>query len=138
MRERDRYLKLVEWSEEDGCYVGTCPGLMHGGVHGGDEARVYRELCEVVDEWIAIFKRDGKPLPEPTAGKSYSGKFVLRVRPELHKALAIRALAEDESLNALCERTLADAVGAAGAARGAAPRRAARSSSGAAGRRRGG
>ena len=32
MRERDRYLKLVEWSEADGCYVGTCPGLMFGGV----------------------------------------------------------------------------------------------------------
>ena len=34
MKKRDRYLKMVEWSEEDRCYVGTCPGLMLGGVHG--------------------------------------------------------------------------------------------------------
>ena len=36
MKASDRYLKIVEWSDEDGCYVGTCPGLMLGGVHGDD------------------------------------------------------------------------------------------------------
>ena len=44
MKESARYVKIVEWSDEDGCYVGTCPGLMHGGVHGRDEAKVYGEL----------------------------------------------------------------------------------------------
>ncbi len=34
-------MKLVEWSEEDQCHVGSCPGLMPGGVHGDDEAVVY-------------------------------------------------------------------------------------------------
>jgi hypothetical protein len=42
MKASDRYLKVVEWSEEDQCYVGSCPGLMIGGVHGDDEAEVYR------------------------------------------------------------------------------------------------
>jgi hypothetical protein len=37
----DRYLKLVAWSEEDQCYVGRCPDLMLGGVHGSDETAVY-------------------------------------------------------------------------------------------------
>ena len=36
MKSSDRYLKLVEWSDEDGCYVGRCPELMLGGVHGSD------------------------------------------------------------------------------------------------------
>lgn len=39
-KESDRYLKIVEWSEEDGCYVDTCPELMYGGVHGDDGAEV--------------------------------------------------------------------------------------------------
>ena len=86
----DRYLKIVEWSDEDGCYVGTCPGLMLGGVHGKDEARVYRELCRAVEEWIKVYREDGEPLPQPTAGREYSGKFVLRVGPELHRALAVQ------------------------------------------------
>ena len=51
MKPSDRYLKIVEWSEEDGCYVGTCPGLMLGGVHGADEAKVYKELCQAVEDY---------------------------------------------------------------------------------------
>jgi predicted HicB family RNase H-like nuclease len=106
MKPSDRYLKIVEWSEEDRCYVGTCPGLMLGGVHGDDEARVYRELCQAVEEWIALCEEDGQPLPEATAGKSYSGKFVVRVGKELHQALSVQALRRGESLNTYCVRML--------------------------------
>jgi predicted HicB family RNase H-like nuclease len=102
MKTSDRYLKIVEWSEEDQCYVGTCPTLVLGGVHGDDEAQVYRELCEVVEEWLEIYAEDGDPIPPATAGKEYSGKFVLRVGKELHKDLAIRALRCGESLNSYC------------------------------------
>ena len=106
MKASDKYLKIVEWSDEDRCYVGTCPGLMHGGVHGADEASVYSELCQVVEEWIEIYQKDGKPLPAATAGKTYSGKFVLRVGADLHKSLAIDALRDGESLNAHCVHML--------------------------------
>jgi predicted HicB family RNase H-like nuclease len=92
MKAGDRYLKIVEWSETDQCYVGTCPGLMFGGVHGDDEAKVYRELCQAVEEWVAVYERDGETFPAATAGKRYSGKFVVRVGEELHKALAVDAL----------------------------------------------
>lgn len=106
MKASDRYLKIVEWSDEDECYVGTCPGLMLGGVHGDDEAAVYVELCQVVDEWIRIYEEDGEQLPRPTAGRDYSGKFVLRVGKELHKELAIRAFRVGESLNTYCVKKL--------------------------------
>jgi predicted HicB family RNase H-like nuclease len=106
MKTSDRYLKIVEWSNEDQCYVGTCPGLMLGGVHGQVEAKVYRELCQVVDEWIRIHEEDGDPLPAATAGKAYSGKLVVRLGTELHKELAIEALRRGESLNSYCVRTL--------------------------------
>jgi predicted HicB family RNase H-like nuclease len=106
MKPSDRYLKIVEWSEEDKCYVGTCPGLMLGGVHGDDEGEVYKELCQTVEEWIKIYQEDGEPLPAPTAGKKYSGKFVLRVGEDLHKTLTIEALREGESLNTYCMHLL--------------------------------
>jgi predicted HicB family RNase H-like nuclease len=101
VKASDRYLKIVEWSEEAGCYVGTCPGLMAGGVHGSDEAAVYAELCAAVEEWIEIHAEDGE-LPPPTAGKTYSGKFVLRVGSDLHKRLAIEAARSGLSLNSYC------------------------------------
>jgi predicted HicB family RNase H-like nuclease len=106
MRKRDRYLKIVEWSEDDRCYVGTSPGLMIGGVHGDDEAEVYRELCQAVEEWIRICEQDGEPLPPETAGREYSGKFVLRLGAELHKKISIRALQTGISLNAYCVQVL--------------------------------
>ena len=105
-KESDRYLKIVEWSEEDQCYVGSCPGLMIGGVHGDDEAEVYRELCETVEEWIRIYQEDGEPLPEATANRNYSGKFVLRVGEQLHRDLAIEALRSGESLNTYIVRLI--------------------------------
>ena len=106
MKPSDRYLKLVEWSEEDNCYVGTCPGLMLGGIHGDDEAKVYKELCRAVEEWIQIQDEDGDPLPDPTAGREYSGKFVVRIGKDLHRELALRALREGQSLNSYCVNVL--------------------------------
>ena len=102
MKTSDQFLKIVEWSEEDQCYVGTCPALMLGGVHGDDETEVYRELCLAVEEWMEIYEKDGDPIPPATAGKEYSWRFVLRVDKELHKNLAINALRCGESLNSYC------------------------------------
>jgi predicted HicB family RNase H-like nuclease len=102
-----RYAKFVEWSDEDRCFVGRCPGLFGGGVHGNDEAKVYTELCETVEEWIELLHKDGVPLPEPAAGKQFSGKFVLRVEPALHRRLAAKARAAGESLNSYCVKALA-------------------------------
>ncbi|MFQ6610975.1 MAG: type II toxin-antitoxin system HicB family antitoxin [Fidelibacterota bacterium] len=98
MRLRDNYLKIVEWSDEDNCYIGSVPGWLGKVCHGSNELEVYSELCHIVDEWINIYAEDGIPLPKPTK-KDYSGKFVLRTGPELHKMLAIKALNQGESLN---------------------------------------
>ncbi|MFZ1701984.1 MAG: type II toxin-antitoxin system HicB family antitoxin [Pyrinomonadaceae bacterium] len=62
---RDRYKKVVYWSDEDECFIGICPELMYGGVHGDDPVEVFKELGEAVDETIEILLADGKPLPEP-------------------------------------------------------------------------
>ena len=106
MKPSDRYLKIVEWSEEDQCYVGRCPGLMLGGVHGKREKEVYAKLCEAVEEWIQIHEKDGLELPPDTARKQYSGKFVLRIGEQLHEALSLKAMTEGESLNSFCKKQL--------------------------------
>ncbi len=109
MKPRDAYLKLVRWSEEDHCYIGSVPGWIGDCCHGDDEEAVYREICKVVDEWIEIYKRDGRPLPPPT-NKDYSGKFILRTGPDLHRALAVRALVAGESLKSFVVKSLKKAL----------------------------
>ena len=101
-----QYPKLVEWSEADGCFVGRCPALFGGGVHGSDEAKVYRELCQVAREWVKILHADGVPLPKSKRSGTYSGRFVVRVNPVLHQKLAVKAQAEGESLNTLVGKAL--------------------------------
>lgn len=75
MKLSDRYVKIVEWSEEDQTYVGSAPGLLLGGCHGDDERAVFNDLCDIVEEAIAIYSADGKPLPPPTAGHDLANKL---------------------------------------------------------------
>lgn len=69
MKDSARYVKIVEWSDADGCYVGSCPGLFLGGCHGPDEREVFAELCVIVEETIALYRADGKLLPAATTGR---------------------------------------------------------------------
>ncbi len=110
MKDRDKYLKIVEWSKEDQCYIGSVPGWIGKCCHGDDEEKVYKELCKIVDEWIEIYKNDGLILPPSTAGKKYSGKFVMRIDPDLHKAISVKALNKGESLNNYCRKILKKAI----------------------------
>ena len=100
------YMKVVEWSDEDDCFVGSAPPMIGHCCHGKDEAKVYAELCRIVEEWVEILETDGRELPQSLNVKRFSGKFVLRVEPALHRRLAAKALAAGESLNTYCVKTL--------------------------------
>jgi predicted RNase H-like HicB family nuclease len=76
MKPSDRYVKIVEWSDEDQCYVGSCPGLFYGGCHGEQEQAVFAELCDLVDEVIETYHADGRDLPAPTSGRDYANRMV--------------------------------------------------------------
>ena len=101
----DRYAKIVEWSDEDSCYIGRVPALSYGGVHGSDRAAVFSEICQVAEEVVELMLADGRKLPNPEQ-KKYSGKFVLRVDPGLHEALALKAEERGSSLNAVASAAL--------------------------------
>lgn len=103
-------LKIVEWSDEDRCFVGSAPPLIGPACHGSDETKVYQELCRIVDEWLEILEQDGAPIPPATLAKEYSGKFHLRAGRDLRKALEVRATQARESLNGYCVRQLTEAV----------------------------
>jgi predicted RNase H-like HicB family nuclease len=76
MKDSARYVKIVEWSDEDQCYVGSCPGLLLGGCHGENEQAVFSELCEIVEETLDLLRKEGKPLPPSTSGKDYANRML--------------------------------------------------------------
>lgn len=64
MKMSDQYHKWIEWSEEDQTYIGKCPDLITG-IHGDNPAQLYSELCEVVEDVIQHFVKEGRELPSP-------------------------------------------------------------------------
>ena len=70
MTKSAQYIKIVEWSEQDQSYIGYCPGVIGPCCHGDDEVEVFRNLCQIVDEWLEINCQDKQPLPAPTVGRN--------------------------------------------------------------------
>ena len=59
----DIYHRWVAWSEDDQTYIGRCPDLFHGGVHGDEPIKVAKKLQQVIDEWEVILCEGKRPLP---------------------------------------------------------------------------
>ena len=91
-------------------WIGTCPELFFGGIHGADQAKVYAELCQAVEEHIALIREDGAAMPKAFAGKEFSGKFILRTSPEHHRLLTLRAMQHGDSLNSYVVKKLKPAL----------------------------
>ncbi len=72
MKKSAQYRKIVEWSEDDCCFIGRCPELMIGGVHGTNEQKVFAELCTVIEEWIEILEKDNESLAPGLAENRFS------------------------------------------------------------------
>ncbi|MBP2671267.1 MAG: hypothetical protein H6Q85_1333 [candidate division NC10 bacterium] len=81
MKESARYVKIVEWSEEGQCYVGSSPGLLYGGCHGDDEKQVFDELRQIVEETITLCRKDNKALPPPTSGCDFANRMQHVAKP---------------------------------------------------------
>ena len=64
MKKSDQYHKWIEWSDEDGVYIGKCPDLITG-IHEVEPKKLYADLCEVIEEVIAHFESEGRSLPAP-------------------------------------------------------------------------
>lgn len=61
--ESIKYLKFLNWSVEDNCFIGFCPGVIGLCCQGDDMVELYRELCKIINEWIEIASKEYEGLP---------------------------------------------------------------------------
>ena len=101
MLKNDRYTYRVIWSEEDEEYVGLCAEFPSLSWLAEAPEEALRGIREVAAQVVADMEANGEPVPEPLAVRNYSGRFMVRVPPEVHRALAIDAVEEGVSLNRL-------------------------------------
>ena len=107
VREIDRYTYRVTWSEDDQEYVGLCAELAGLSWLEPTPEGALKGIRSLVRRVVADLKRSKEPVPEPIATRAYSGKFLVRVPPEVHRRLAIQAAESGVSLNRLISSKLA-------------------------------
>lgn len=106
-------IELVRDEDEEGntgfvAEVEELPGCLS---QGATPEEAIHNVFNAMEGWLSVALEDGRPIPEPRAGRTYSGRFVLRIPQSLHADLAHEAEREGVSLNQYVATTLARAVG---------------------------
>lgn len=104
--QKDHYTYRVTWSNEDQEYVGLCAEFPSISCLEKTPEAALKEIRELVASIVEDMKKNKEPIPEPLSEKKYSGHFVVRVTPEMHRRLAIKAAEEHVSLNRLASSKL--------------------------------
>ena len=104
----EHYTYRVTWSAEDGEFVGLCAEFPLLSWLASSQEEAFSGIRQLAAESVADMEANSEQPPEPLADRSYSGKFMVRVPPETHRALAIRAAEEGVSLNRLVSARLAN------------------------------
>ncbi|MFA4835685.1 MAG: toxin-antitoxin system HicB family antitoxin [Dehalococcoidia bacterium] len=102
----DRYTYRVTWTDADEEYLGLCiefPSLSW--LDKTPEAAL-QGIRQLVADVVEDIRSSGEAVPEPISGKRYSGKFMVRVPPEVHRDLAIEAAESGISLNRIVSTKL--------------------------------
>jgi predicted HicB family RNase H-like nuclease len=100
-RNDDRYAYRIQWSDEDGEYVGLCAEFPSLSWLAEKQEEALQGIRHVVAEVVQDMRENGEGIPEPITCKRYSGKFMVRVPPEVHQNLTIQAAESGISLNRL-------------------------------------
>lgn len=105
-----KYLINIYWSEKDQVYVAEVPELPGCATHEDTIEKAAERVNFAIEEWIESAKETGYPIPEPLSTKKYSGRFVARISPEIHRSLTVKAAEKGQSLNRFVEEVLKEAV----------------------------
>ena len=104
----DGYYARIEYNSDTDLFRGEILGLSGGAdFYGANPDELRREFKKSLDVFLEVCKEQGI---EPR--RQFSGKFNLRIPPELHEQLAMAAEAQGKSLNALAQETLQKSVSA--------------------------
>ncbi len=106
MLQNDHYTYRVLWSEEDGEYIGLCAEFPSLSWLASDQEKALKGIRQVVADVVTDLNENGEPVPEPLGMRNYSGHFMVRVTPELHRQLVIEAAESRVSLNRLANDKL--------------------------------
>lgn len=106
MKTNNHYTYRITWSPEDEEYIGLCAEFPSLSWLAASPEETLAGIRQVVAEVVADLEANGEPVPIPFATRAYSGKFMVRVPPEVHRKLSIEAAEAGVSLNRLASAKL--------------------------------
>ncbi len=104
----DHYTYRISWSQNDAEYVATCAEFPSLSWLDEDQVEALKGIKQLVRDVIDDLSGTGETIPTPIADQHFSGKFLVRLPPELHRRLALEAAESGLSLNRLASFKLAD------------------------------
>ncbi len=104
--KNDRYTYRVTWSEDDSEYVGLCAEFPSLSWLAGSPEAALKGIRKVVADVVKDMEESGETIPQPIACRSFSGKFMVRVPPDVHRKLAVQAAEFGVSLNRIASSKL--------------------------------
>ncbi|BBO79651.1 type II toxin-antitoxin system HicB family antitoxin [Desulfosarcina ovata] len=102
----DKYTYRVTWSDDDNEYVGLCAEFPSLSWLAETPEKALKGIRKLVADVVLDMGENGESIPEPFASKRYSGKFMVRVPPDVHRKLAIQAAEAGVSLNRIASSKL--------------------------------
>jgi len=97
----NHYSYRVQWSPDNGYYLGTVTELPSESWFDSDPIETLKGIWRCAEETVADLEADGEEVPTPLADRNYSGKFIVRIPPEVHRRLTMEAAEQNISLNRL-------------------------------------
>jgi len=107
MTNKKHYTYRVTWSKEDDEYVGLCAEFPSLSWLDDSPQKALAGIMELVASCISDMEQTGEKMPEPIADRNYSGKFLVRVPQDTHRALALKAAETGTSINRIVSEKLA-------------------------------
>ena len=104
--KNDRYTYRVTWSEDDNEYVGLCAEFPSLSWLALTPEAALKGIRKLVADVVKDMGASGEAVPEPLACRSYSGKFIVRVPPDIHRKLAVQAAESGVSINRIASSKL--------------------------------
>ncbi|MEA2039506.1 MAG: toxin-antitoxin system HicB family antitoxin [Thermodesulfobacteriota bacterium] len=104
--QNDRYTYRVTWSDDDNEYVGLCTEFPSLSWLAATPEAALRGIRKMVAGIVQDMEVNKEVVPEPIACRRYSGKFMVRVPPDVHRNLAIQSAESGVSLNRIVSSKL--------------------------------
>ena len=102
------YTYIIEWSDVDGCFLGSIAELEHNMTCGQTREEVLANLKEALVSYVTTSLANNMEIPEPLKIEDFKGSITYRTSKERHYKLAKQAKLYGKSINTFIDEAVGE------------------------------